>query len=74
MRCYFKNDVLSGKAESYCIELTILFNILEGFVLVPIELENTKELGEEHLNTRLRSIEMLEEVLESVEVKNFTFG
>jgi hypothetical protein len=51
-----------------------LFNVLEGFVLPPIELESTKELAEEHLNTRLRSIEMLEEVLELVEFKSFTFG
>ena len=74
LRCYFKNDILSGKTESCCVELTILFNVLEGFVLVPIELGNMKELAEEHLNTRLRSIEMLEEVLESVEVKSFIFG
>ena len=74
LRYYFKNDVLSGKAESCCVELTILFNVLESLVLVPIERENTKELGEQHLNTRLRSIEMLEEVLGLVEVKSFTFG
>ncbi len=74
LRSHFKNNTPLGRTEADYEELTILFNVLEGFVLVPIELENTKELAEEHLNTRLRSIEMLEDVLELVEVKSFTFG
>ena len=73
LRCHFKNDVSLRKAGASYDELTRLFNVLEGFVLVPIELENTKELAEEHLNIRTRSIEMLEEVLELVAVESFAF-
>ncbi|KKL44747.1 hypothetical protein LCGC14_2362580, partial [marine sediment metagenome] len=72
LRCHFKNNTSLGRTEADYDELIRRFNVLESFVLVPIELENTKELAEEHLNTRLRSIEMLEEVLELVEVKSFT--
>ncbi len=74
LRCHFKNDVSLRKAGASYDELTRLFNVLEGFVLVPIELENTKELAEEHLTVRIRSIEMLEEVLELVAVKGEAFS
>ena len=57
-----------------CIdELTRRFNALENFVLIPIELEN-KKLAEEHLTVRLKSIEMLEEVLELIAVKSQAFN
>ena len=73
LRCHFKNNTPPGRTEADYEELTRLFNILESFVLMPIELENTKQLAEEHLTVRLRSIEMLEEVLELVAVESFAF-
>lgn len=73
LRSHFKNNTLLGRTEADYDELTRRFNMLESFVLIPIELENTKQLAEEHLTVRLRSIEMLEEVLELVAVKSFAF-
>lgn len=74
LRSHFKNNTLLGRTEADYEELTRLFNMLESFVLIPIELENTKQLAEEHLSIRTRSIEMLEEVLELVEVKSRAFA
>jgi len=62
------------KVFRYTDELTRRFNALENFVLMPIELENKKELAEEHLTVRLKSIEMLEEVLELIAVKSRAFS
>ncbi len=59
LRSHFKNNTLLGRTEADYDELTRLFNMLESFVLIPIELENTKQLAEEHLTARLRSIEMI---------------
>ncbi len=73
LRFHFKNNTSLGRTETDYDELTRLFNMLESFVLIPIELENTKQLAEEHLTVRLRSIEMLEEVLELIAVKSWAF-
>ena len=73
LRSHFKNNMPLRKAKADYDELTRRFNALENFVLIPIELENTKQLAEEHLALRLKSIEMLEEVLELVAVKSFAF-
>lgn len=67
LKYHFNNVDLSRNNQNYSIKLKMLFNVLESFVLVPIELENTAELAEEHLDIRLQSIEMLEEVLELIE-------
>ena len=73
LRFHFKNNTPPGREKTDYDELTRLFNMLESFVLIPIELENSKQLAEEHLSVRLRSIEMLEEVLELVAVKSSAF-
>ncbi len=73
LRFHFKNNTSLGRTETDYDELTRLFNMLESFVLIQIELENTKQLAEEHLTVRLRSIEMLEEVLELIAVKSWAF-
>lgn len=61
-------DPSTTRALGNTDELLKRFNALENFVLMPIELGNTKELAEEHLTVRIRSIEMLEEVLELIAV------
>ncbi len=71
---YIDRLLLTTKVLRYTDELTRQFNALENFVLIPIELKNTKKLAEEHLTVRLRSIEMLEEVLELISVKSEAFS
>ena len=72
LRTYLNNNAFGDiKADG---KLNRLFIKLECFVLKPIELQNSKGLGEQHLAVRYKSIEVLEEVLESVEVKSFIFG
>ncbi len=74
LRCHFRSNSVHKEAKAYyetfghTNELLKRFDALENFVLKPIELGNTKELAEEHLTVRIRSIEMLEEVLELVAV------
>lgn len=71
---YIDRLLSTTKVLRYTDELTRRFNALENFVLIPIELKNTKKLAEEHLTVRLRSIEMLEEVLELIVVKSEAFS
>ncbi len=80
LRRHFRNSSVRKEAKAYyetfghTDELLKRFNALENFVQIPIELGNTKELAEEHLTVRIRSIEMLEEVLELVAVKGEAFN
>ena len=68
LRTYLNNNAIGDiKVDD---ELNRLFNKLESFVLKPIELQNSKELSEQHLAVRYRSIEVIEKVLVLVNVES----
>ena len=70
LRCYFNKNT---DARWYVAELTKRFSILENYVLTPVELQNTRQIASVHLLVRNQSIELLEEVLNTIPVSSEVF-